>query len=153
MECPFCEDSVIKAVFAESQNFMAVYNLAPVLPGHSIVIPKDHLTSILDLPDNMLSEMMAFSRKVTMLLLKVFDAEAFDWSVQDKEAAGQTVAHLHMHIVPRTDGDLKSPGDWYPEIRKSSKEFLDSGRRQKLSDDELERIVQKLRSEGEKYEF
>jgi hypothetical protein len=58
-----------------------------------------------------------------------------------------------MHIVPRTDGDLKSPGDWYPEIRKSSKEFLDSGRRQKLSDDELERIVQKLRSEGEKYEF
>ena len=145
MKCPFCDKSVLKAAFAESKNFIAVYNLAPILPGHSLIVPKRHIESILVLTENEISEMMIFSRKVTSLLLKVFNAEAFDWSVQDQEAAGQTIPHLHMHIVPRFEGDLKNPGDWYPEIRGNNKELLDSFQRNKLSSDEMEQIISKLR--------
>jgi bis(5'-adenosyl)-triphosphatase len=145
MECPFCESSFLNAVFAESQNFMAAYNLAPILPGHVLIVPKNHIESILDLSDDDLSEMMIFSRKVTKLLLRVFKAEAFDWSIQDQEAAGQTISHLHMHIVPRIKGDLKDPGDWYPKINENYKVLLDSDKREKLSNEEIKRVVSRLR--------
>ena len=124
MKCPFCRPWISEAVFAESQNFMAVYNIAPILPGHSLIVPKRHLESILDLSENELSEMMIFARKVTTVLLEVFHAEAFDWSVQDKEAAGQTISHLHLHMVPRLVGDLNEPGNWYPEISRAITPFF-----------------------------
>lgn len=148
MSCPFCDTRIADAVFARSENFLAVYNLAPIFPGHSLVIPRNHIESIMDLGDEKLAEMMVFSRKVTGLLLRVFKAESFNWSLQDKEAAGQTIAHLHMHIVPRVIGDLPDPGDWYPRIMKNYGEILDSATREKLSSEEMFRIVAKLRKEG-----
>ncbi len=145
MKCPFCKPWVSDAVFAESQNFMAVYNIAPILPGHTLIVPKRHLGTILDLNDTELSEMMIFARKVTTVLLEVFHAEAFDWSVQDKAAAGQTIFHLHMHLVPRSEGDLKEPGDWYPEIKNNYRKILDSEKRKKLIPEEMKQIVSKLK--------
>ncbi len=144
MECPFCETSFLDAVFAESQNFRAAYNLAPILPGHSLIVPKKHIESLLDLSNDDISEMMIFARKITKLLLTVFKAEAFNWSVQDQNAAGQTITHMHMHIVPRIEGDLNQPGDWYPKISNNYKELLDSNKRTKLSSEEMKRIVSKL---------
>lgn len=124
---------------------MAVYNIAPILPGHTLIVPKRHLGTILDLNDTELSEMMIFARKVTTVLLEVFHAEAFDWSVQDKAAAGQTIFHLHMHLVPRSEGDLKEPGDWYPEIKNNYRKILDSEKRKKLIPEEMKQIVSKLK--------
>jgi len=147
MKCPFCESSIEEAVFAESQNFLAVYNLAPILPGHSLIITKRHLDSVLKLTDHELSEMAAFSRKITVLLLKTFHADAFDWSLQENEAAGQTIPHLHMHIVLRFQGDFKNPGDWYPKIKNNCNGFLDSDKRKRLSRTEMKQIVTKLRKE------
>ena len=148
MSCPFCDTRIADAVFARSENFLAVYNIAPIFPGHSLVIPRNHIESIMDLEEEKLTEMMVFSKKVTHLLLRVFKAESFNWSLQDKEAAGQTIAHLHMHIVPRLTGDLPDPGDWYPKIMKNYGEILDSASRAKLTSDEMIRIVSKLRKEG-----
>lgn len=145
MKCPFCDNFFKEAVFAESKNFVAAYNLAPVLPGHTLIVPKRHIESTLDLSDDHLSEMMIFSKKVTALLLKAFSADGFDWSVQDKEVAGQTISHMHLHIVPRIKGDLKNPGDWYPKISNNYKEILDSDQRKKLNKEEMKLIVGKLK--------
>lgn len=145
MTCPFCELSIQDSVFARSQNFMAVYNLAPILPGHSLIIPKKHNQSVLELNQDELIEMTLFARNVTTLLLKAFKAEAFNWSVQDREAAGQTLVHLHMHIVLRYHGDMPEPGDWYPKIRHNFNEILDSVSRDKLSQQEMNQIVNRLR--------
>jgi bis(5'-adenosyl)-triphosphatase len=146
MNCPFCQPSIQEAVFARSENFLAVYNLAPIFPGHSLIIPVRHLQSTLELTTDELTEMMLFARSVTSLLLKAFKAEAFNWSIQDREAAGQTLAHLHMHIVMRYPGDLPDPGDWYPKIRQNYSEILDSTSREKLTPSELKKIVETLRS-------
>jgi bis(5'-adenosyl)-triphosphatase len=145
MKCPFCDPSIEDAVFARSEHFLALYNLAPIFPGHSLVIPRRHILSVMELTSEELTEMVLFIRKVTELLIQEFRAEAFNWSVQDREAAGQSVAHQHTHIVLRYPGDLPEPGDWYPRIQQNYGEILDSKFREKLSRPEMQQIVEKLR--------
>jgi diadenosine tetraphosphate (Ap4A) HIT family hydrolase len=95
-----------------------------------------------------LSEMIIFAKEATQILLEAFKSVSFNWSVQDSEAAGQKVSHLHLHIVPRYTGDLPDPGDWYPKINNNLNEILDSEGRDKLSQDQLEKIVAKLKRIG-----
>jgi bis(5'-adenosyl)-triphosphatase len=145
MICPFCEPEINDAAFAASGSFLALYNLAPILPGHSLVIPRRHVQSLMELTSEELSEMTHFARDVTHLLIREFQAEAFNWSVQDREAAGQTLAHMHMHIVLRYPGDMPEPGDWYPKIKGNSGEILDSKSREKLTKTEMAKIVKRLK--------
>lgn len=129
---------------------MALYNSAPVLPGHSLIIPLKHAGSMMDLDENELSRMMVFTRKVSSMLMKTFKAEAFNWSLQDGMAAGQTVPHLHLHIVLRYANDMPNPGDWYPKIAANTDEILDSAFRPKLAAGVMAGIVQRLREEARK---
>jgi bis(5'-adenosyl)-triphosphatase len=145
MDCPFCFPTVWTSVFAFNANFLGVYNLAPILPGHSLIVPRKHYHSIFEMSDPELSEMIVFTKKVTELLTDTFHAEAFNWSLQEKESAGQSVAHLHLHVVPRYQGDMPDPGDWYPMIRDNFGEILDSSNREKLSDQEMRQVVSRLR--------
>lgn len=148
--CPFCNSSVKQSVFASSENFLAIYNIAPVLPGHSLIIPKNHITSIMNLTDIEMTEMTLFARKVTELLMHVFKGDGFNWSLQDKEAAGQTVAHLHMHILPRLKNDMTQPGGWYPKIQNNFSEILDSQDRPKLDPSQMLTIISHLSNEAKK---
>jgi len=102
----------------------------------------------MELGEEEVSEMMLFSRRVTALLKKAFKAESFNWSVQEGEAAGQTLSHLHMHIVLRFPGDLPDPGDWYPKIQGNYKAILDSASRPRLKITEIDRIVKSLRKQS-----
>jgi len=145
MNCPFCTNEIKNSVFWESDNFMALYNIAPILPGHSLIISKKHLISVLDLSDNLLSEMMLFAKRVTGVLLEAYQSDSFNWSVQDNDVAGQTVSHLHLHIVPRLKGDMTEPGDWYMKISDNDKEILDSNQRPKISQKQMKEIVAKLK--------
>lgn len=146
--CPFCNNEISNAVFASSPNFSAVYNIAPVFPGHSLIIPQKHIGSLLSLPENHLSEMIVFAQKVTVLLLEVFKSDGYNWSIQEGEATGQSVSHLHLHIVPRLNNDLQNPGDWYPLVHKKTDEILDSFDREKLNPEEMRIIVARLRQEA-----
>ncbi len=145
MKCPFCYPYVSDVVFVQSENFKALYNIAPIFPGHSLIVPDRHIASILDLGDKELFELILFSRRVTSVLIKVFGADGFNWSLQDKKSAGQTISHLHMHIVPRIKGDSNNPGNWYPKIESNYQEILDSDKRKKLKPEEMKQIISKLR--------
>lgn len=146
--CPFCAPDVNRIKFAESANFAAVYNIAPILPGHSLIVPKRHVRSVLQLSDDELCEMMTFSRKVINILLAAFGAIAFDWTIQDGEAAGQTVPHFHLHLIPRRFKDLPTPGDWYPRLKESQEKVIDSEHRPRLTPEEMDKVVAKLREVG-----
>jgi bis(5'-adenosyl)-triphosphatase len=144
--CPFCDISVEAATFAETEAFRAIYNLAPLLPGHSLVVPKGHITSLMDLTDAEIGALMVFSRQVTQVLLQAFHSEGFDWTLQEGEPAGQSVPHLHLHLIPRQSGDLPQPGDWYPALMDSLNiDAIDSEKRSRLSPAEMQRIVEHLR--------
>jgi bis(5'-adenosyl)-triphosphatase len=143
--CPFCNPQIRDCVFLESGNFLAVYNVAPVLPGHSMVIPVNHITSFMDLNKEQLIEFVEVTKQSLKILLKAFHTDAFDLSVQEKPEAGQTIEHLHLHIVPRIKYDLPKPGDWYTIIHKSDQMIIDSDNRTRLSDTEVLKIVEMLR--------
>ncbi|MEL6970507.1 MAG: HIT family protein, partial [Bacteroidota bacterium] len=138
---PFIAKSIVKIAFAESPNFYVIYNQAPILPGHSLVIPKKEIISFRDFSDFEIVELTLLSRRAVEVLEKVFGARDFNWTIQDGEAAGQTVPHFHLHLIPRKQGDLNDPGDWYPELIDSySGKNIDSESRVKFSQVELELI-------------
>ncbi|WMJ74839.1 HIT domain-containing protein [Cytophagaceae bacterium ABcell3] len=146
VSCPFCNVSENDAFFSSS-NFLAIYNLAPILPGHSLIIPRKHKESLFELSDDELGEFMKLGRDVAKILSYELNTDAFDWTIQEKEAAGQTVPHLHLHVIPRRLNDLPSPGDWFQELEKSKAE--DSRKRKKLSCDQLSAITKRLKGVAE----
>lgn len=149
-ECPFDYPRIRVAEYAGSNNFAAVYNIAPVLPGHSLVVPRRHVETLRFLSDGEVCRFFIFAHRVTKFLLAHFKADGFDWTIQDGVSAGQTVGHVHLHVIPRWVGDLPSPGDWYSRlelpITSSRDGIIDSEARPRLSDAELNKIVASLRA-------
>lgn len=143
-DCIFCSKAVTEKSFYSTSKFSALYNLAPILPGHSLIIPNRHYESLIELTDNDLGEMMIFARKVTTVLKTVFNCDGFDWTIQDGISAGQTVPHLHLHIIPRKPLDMPESNEWYSKIPKNEKQMLDSNRRERLSDHEYNAITARL---------
>jgi len=147
MNCPFCRLNSKDQAFATSQNFMAVYDISPMLPGHTLIIPFEHIESIHDLDEEKLSEFFRFARMVTKGLCDFLDTDAFDWSIQEKEEAGQSVSHLHLHIIPRTKNDLPNASDWYPLLMEHNKQtIIDSAQRPRFTETEFREITKKLKT-------
>lgn len=144
-DCPFCSEEIMSSVFLTHGDYMALYNIAPVLPGHSLIIPGRHITSLLELDKSELFEFIETSRIALRVLLKAFSTDAFDWSLQEKPEAGQTIEHLHLHIVPRMKNDLERPGDWYPMIARNDDSFIDSFNRPRLDKQAMQQIVNELK--------
>jgi len=143
-DCLFCRKEIIGKSFCTTKQFSAFYNIAPILPGHSLIIPNQHHESLFELSDDELSEMMVFARKITLVLKTIFNCDGFDWTIQDGVSAGQTVPHLHLHIIPRKPHDLPESNEWYSKIPENEVQLLDSEYREQLSDDDYTDITAKL---------
>jgi len=147
MNCPFCRLNSKTQAFITSQNFMAVYDISPMLPGHTLIIPFEHIESLHDLEEGKLAEFFKFARMVTKGLCEFLDTDAFDWSIQEKVEAGQSVSHLHLHIIPRTKNDLPNASDWYPLLMEHNKQtIIDSAQRPRFTETEFLEITEKLRA-------
>jgi bis(5'-adenosyl)-triphosphatase len=145
--CPFCDPAILGATFIETDHFRAVYNISPILPGHSLVIPKWHVESYMSLTAPELTEMMLLIQRGCRVLEQVFLAEGFNLALQEALVAGQSVPHLHFHIIPRQTGDLPEPGAWYPKLVKEFYQgVIDSEHRPRYSPEELEQIAGHLRT-------
>lgn len=143
--CLFCRKEIIWKSFCTTSRFSAIYNIAPILPGHSLIIPNKHYESLFELSDDELSEMMVFARKITAVLKSVFNCDGFDWTIQDGVSAGQTVPHLHLHIILRKPHDMPESNEWYSKILQNEAQLLDSQHRGRLSDKEYNDITNKLK--------
>jgi diadenosine tetraphosphate (Ap4A) HIT family hydrolase len=88
-DCPFCHPDIKRSVFAEEGKFWAIYNIAPILPGHCLVIPKTHVDSVMSLSEEELGQFIIFARQVTKTILQAFDASGFDWPYKTRRKQGR----------------------------------------------------------------
>jgi len=107
-QCPFC-NLPKERVWLESKDSLAILDGFPLTDGHTLVIPKRHVLSVFELPQEQLNDLSAVVAKVRKILKAKYQADAFNVGVNDGLAAGQTVAHAHIHVIPRRKGDLPDP--------------------------------------------
>ncbi|MEX0920480.1 MAG: HIT family protein [Candidatus Pacearchaeota archaeon] len=108
VECIFCKivkgDVPTEKIYEDS-NFVAFADANPVAEGHTLVIPKKHFETILDLDEEIAKGYLGFVKKVAEDLLKKYNSEGFNVVVNNGKSAGQVVNHVHFHIIPRKKGD------------------------------------------------
>jgi len=104
-QCPFCQlpDSRVWLTTTHSVAFLDGY---PVAEGHALVIPRRHVASLFDLPAAEYADAWLLVTRVRQALAERFHPDGFNVGVNDGPAAGQTVPHAHIHIIPRRVGDV-----------------------------------------------
>ncbi len=89
----------------EDDLVLAYLDINPFAKGHTLVIPKRHAADIVEADDEMLASVIVRVRKIAAHVKEVLGCDGFNVLQNNGEAAGQTVRHLHFHIVPRWKGD------------------------------------------------
>ncbi len=108
MDCLFCKiankEIDAETVYEDAQT-LAFLDIHPRAAGHTIVIPKMHRETLTDLKEEELAPLLRAVRKVMELLSKALHPDGFTVGVNHGTAAGQEVAHLHVHVLPRFRND------------------------------------------------
>jgi diadenosine tetraphosphate (Ap4A) HIT family hydrolase len=107
--CPFCNPPGVPYLLFESDHAIAFPDAFPVALGHTLVIPRRHVPSIWELSREEQIGIWDVVAKVREHLLQAGAADAFNIGVNDGLAAGQTLPHAHVHIIPRRNGDVADP--------------------------------------------
>ncbi|MEK6935324.1 MAG: HIT domain-containing protein [Nanoarchaeota archaeon] len=107
-DCIFCKivKGEIKAdIVYSDDNFIGILDINPEMLGHILVMPKKHFENILDTPSSLGNEFLDAIKKVSLNLAKEGEAEGFNILFNINKLAGQEVAHVHAHILPRKQND------------------------------------------------
>lgn len=126
--CIFCEivgaRIPAKKIF-ENEDCLAFLDIFPAGRGHSLVIPKKHFSDIHDADEATYSQVAATAKQVADLLLERLAPDGVTVMQMNREAGGQTVFHLHMHVIPRWSGDsLHKPWESIPADEAELSEVL-----------------------------
>ena len=113
----------------ETDTVAAFLDANPLAPGHTLVVPKEPYERLDDLPDDIAADVWAAVQSLTPRIESVVDADATTVGVNNGPTAGQEVPHVHVHIIPRFEGDGGGPI------------HAVAGSRPDLSDDELDEIA------------
>ncbi|EFA79820.1 6-phosphofructokinase [Heterostelium album PN500] len=105
-------------VFFETKLSMALVNLKPVLPGHVLVCPKRVVKRFYDLSPEEINDIWQSASRISRVIEKHFDGDGMTFAIQDGKNAGQTVEHVHIHIIPRKRTDYENTDQIYTEIEK-----------------------------------
>jgi diadenosine tetraphosphate (Ap4A) HIT family hydrolase len=108
LKCPFCQLAQSRILLANdfAQAFVDAY---PVTDGHMLVVPKRHVASLFDLPQEEQAAVWRLVADVRGKLIAEQKPDGFNVGVNDGLAAGQTLLHAHVHVIPRRKGDVADP--------------------------------------------
>lgn len=109
IECPFCNPDSQRELILESATAYAIFDKFPVSNGHSLIIPKKHCADYFQLTFKEQSACWFMMNKVKEILKKTFNPDGFNIGININESAGQTLHHVHIHLIPRYFGDVKEP--------------------------------------------
>ena len=104
--CPFCT-LPRERIVQENQHALWIYDGFPVSLGHSLIIPKRHLGSFFETSLDERLAMLVLLDKAKIVVEAEHRPDGFNIGINDGPAAGQTVPHLHLHLIPRYSGDVE----------------------------------------------
>ncbi|MFA6365047.1 MAG: HIT family protein [Candidatus Paceibacterota bacterium] len=109
VECIFCKithKEIPSEILYEDEIALAVLDAHPIAPGHTIILPKIHAETILEVPNESLGPLFGVVKKVTGRLHETLHPDGFTIGINHGKWAGQAIDHLHIHVIPRwkTDG-------------------------------------------------
>ena len=108
-ECPFCSRILLREVQEENTFAVAFPDGFPLSKGHTLVVPKRHLADPFELDDPELMQVAELVARVKRRLSAEHAPDGFNVGLNVGVAAGQTVAHAHVHVIPRYAGDAEDP--------------------------------------------
>lgn len=88
---------------------MTFYDGFPVTPGHSLIVPKRHISSFFETTNEERDALFDMLAEMRQLLISKRSPDGFNIGINDGSAAGQTIMHLHIHLIPRYVGDTDDP--------------------------------------------
>lgn len=126
MECIFCniaKDNIKTQKLFENDVAFAILDIHPKAKGHAMVIPKAHVETLLQLPDQQVGAFFLAVKKMTAHIAKTLKPNGFTLGINHGEVSGQAVGHLHFHIIPRWKGD--GGGSIHSVVNNAPKESLE----------------------------
>lgn len=111
-------------IIYEDDNAIAFLDITPKAPGHSLVVPKKEVANILEADEETIKNLFIAVKKVTAMLKKTLKPDGFNIGLNHNHAGGQTVDHMHVHIIPRFEGD--NGGSMHSIVDNEPKEELAS---------------------------
>mmetsp|Transcript_9270 Transcript_9270/g.56437 ORF Transcript_9270/g.56437 Transcript_9270/m.56437 type:complete len:203 (-) Transcript_9270:432-1040(-) len=131
---PFGHVRIVKEnVFHENSLAYAFVNLKPLLPGHVLVAPKRAVERFTSLTDEEVGAMWTLAKSVGHKLEAHYQANALTLAIQDGADAGQTVSHVHIHIMPRKPGDFENNDDIYDAMDEQERDMAEALKAEKLN--------------------
>lgn len=106
--CPFCALGAKRIVLA-NELAAVIRDAHPVSPGHTLIIPKRHVVSFFETSGEEREAMLALLDSAKRGLDEKFHPEGYNIGINDGKAAGQTVPHVHLHLIPRYAEDSEDP--------------------------------------------
>lgn len=106
--CIFCKlanGDIPTATVYEDEYLRAIMDAAPANNGHIIILPKSHASNIYELEDEYVSRAFVLAKKLAVALKKLTGCDGVNILQNNGEAAGQTVFHFHVHVIPRFKDD------------------------------------------------
>ncbi len=128
-DCIFCK--LANGIFPtatvyEDENFRVILDVAPATEGHALILPKKHYRDLEELPKELAEQVFPLARKIGMAQKQITHCKGFNVVQNNGSAAGQTVFHFHVHIIPRYENGPDMV-NWIPQNSQSEtlKELAD----------------------------
>lgn len=105
--CVFCmiaNGQIPSATIYEDEDFRAILDLGPASRGHALILPKEHYQNLWELDEAAAAKVLPLAKKLGAAMTKALGCDGFNLVQNNGEAAGQTVMHFHVHMIPRYAG-------------------------------------------------
>lgn len=108
-DCVFCNLASEKELISETATALAFLDSYPVNPGHTLIVPKRHVADYFELSIHEQRALWLLVNRCKKLIQKRFNPDGFNVGINVGEAAGQSIFHVHIHLIPRYKGDVENP--------------------------------------------
>ena len=124
--CIFCKianGEIPSATVYEDDSFRVILDLNQAIKGHMLILPKEHFVNLYELPEETAAAAMRLAKKLAMAAKDTMNIDGLNLLQNNGEAAGQSVMHFHLHVLPRVKGDDSFPA--WNEASVSSEELAE----------------------------